>query len=296
MIYYMIKCHLNKHDEEELTQFFFAHDCIGCELIEKPDLNDINGELYTLHDEDYPEEGVIVIAYFASSKIIHHLHAYLQTHNLKLLSDVQISKVSNIDGESYKEYFKPISIDDRLLVVPSWIENVSEDKIVTKILPGTGFGTGSHPSTKLALKLLSRYIKSEDVMLDWGTGSGILAISAKKLGARSVTALDIDELALKNARVNIELNQVVVKLLQGSIETINGVFSLIISNIVKKVLLAGMKTVYDRLQHQGLWILSGIVKTESEEVLKELTKNHFTLVEMISEDIWCSLVVRKEVG
>jgi len=295
VIYFGIKFHLEKKNAEDLIQFFFKHDCLGCEVIEKPDINDMYGEIYTLNENDYPEKGVIVCGYFTSSDIITLVNEYLQTKKITLLSDIQIERVTDAECDTYKEHFKIINIDERLKVIPSWVEETSQNQVIVKILPGTGFGTGSHPSTKLALTLLSKYISTDDVVLDWGTGSGILAISAKKLGAKLVTAIDIDPLALKNAKINVDLNQVDIDCNLCSIEAVNGYYSLVISNIVLQVLINGTKDVYDRLRPNGIWIISGILETEKDILMTQISRHNFKLIELIFEDKWCSLVVRKEV-
>jgi ribosomal protein L11 methyltransferase len=176
-------------------------------------------------------------------------------------------------AEAWKAHYHPIRVGKHLLIKPVWAEaDVRPDDIVIEMDPGMAFGTGTHPSTQLCLRACEWFVDRSTYMLDLGTGSGILAIAAAKLGAYRVIARDIDEIAVEKARENVECNGVADRVIvqHGSLEgliTSARHFELAMANITAPVIIELAKS---GLQHV-IWpgerfIFSGIIDTQVDEV------------------------------
>ncbi len=199
-------------------------------------------------------------------------------------------------GEKWKEFFRPERVTDRILVGPPWEDlEVGDEGIAIVIEPKMAFGTGHHESTRIVLKALERFVRPGDLVLDLGTGSGILSIAAAKLGAECV-ALDIDPVAIENARENTRANDVSdrVRLICGTIDAVAGVrFDAVASNIQRNVLIPLLDDLQVRLNPGGRLILSGILDREEEEMGKALGGNSWASFEVLREGQWIGMVVEK---
>ena len=204
-----------------------------------------------------------------------------------------------IDGdlwrEQWKEHFKPIHID-RVVIVPEWIEYKEKDGEIKILLDSNmAFGTGEHETTSMCVKMLAKYVKEEDTVLDVGCGSGILGISASKLGAKKVIMTDIDECAVTATEHNMRLNdvkngEVLLKNLLDD-NTVKG--NVIACNIMAEVLIAFASHIGNNLLDNGLIILSGILVEKLESVKKAYLDAGFTFVEEEIKGEWSALVVKK---
>ncbi len=209
-----------------------------------------------------------------------------------------ISDVENQDwNEKWKENFKPLRISDHLIVLPEW-ENyqkkAGEETII--INPKMAFGTGHHETTKLILQLLPKYLKPGINVLDAGTGSGILAIYAARLGASAVTAFDNDPVAVENADENFELNDVKGKITSftGEISLLKGQkFSMITANINRNVLLDLAGDMHRYIVNEGCLILSGLLAVDLELIDKSYSENGWLLVEKKQDGEWLALVFER---
>ena len=188
-------------------------------------------------------------------------------------------------SEQWKSAFPPQKIGKHLVVAPTWDEIVPEpSEVLIRLDPGMAFGTGQHPTTQLALELLEISIKRTDAVADIGTGSGILAIAAVKLGAKRVDAVDLDATTIPIARSNIQLNKVesVIRLHHGN--GLNALerqkYPLIVANILTKVLLPMIPICPKFLEPAGRLILSGILAQEASQIEAQLETNGFRVLEI----------------
>lgn len=199
--------------------------------------------------------------------------------------------------EPWKEFFKPLSVGERILVYPSW-EDVSEfpsRDVRIQIDPQMAFGTGRHSTTILCLELLEDVLEGGEKVADVGTGSGILAIAAIKLGAKHVTAIDIDPKAIPIARENARLNGAndSIHVICGeSLVPIHSAYDVIVSNIASKVILAMIPDFKVSLGVDGRLILSGILDTEVSEVQNELEGNNLIVLETRFHKEWAAVLVK----
>ncbi len=203
-------------------------------------------------------------------------------------------------ANAWKAYYKPIRIGKHMVIVPAWEKfEPKEDDIVVRMDPGMAFGTGTHETTRLVIELLEKYVKKGDRMLDVGTGSGILAICASKLGARECKAYDIDPVAVRVARENVKDSGLanitcdVSDLLRG-VDRTGGTYDIITANIVADIIIR-MSPDIGELMHDGtILVTSGIITERCDEVVDALTKNGLEIVEVREDNGWCAVVVTKK--
>ncbi len=168
-----------------------------------------------------------------------------------------------------------------------------KEEIVLKIPPGMAFGTGIHPTTKLAASFIVDYFKEGMSFLDVGTGSGILSILAAKLGASRVLGVDLDENAVEVAKGNAELNEVSVEFIMGDLlKYVNGRFDFVVANIVPEVLKRMAGNSRKVLKDNGFLVLSGISKEELDNVLELYRSMKFEVVEIRRDEGWMATILR----
>ena len=188
--------------------------------------------------------------------------------------------------------FDPIRITDRLWIVPSWHEAPNPDAISILLDPGLAFGTGSHPTTRLCLAWLADHLRPGESVLDYGCGSGILAIAAARLGAGRVIGVDIDPQAVSAARDNAERNHVEVGFLLPD-DLSDGSHDVVVANILTNPLKALMPLLAGRVRPGGRIILSGILAEQADEVVALYSTHHHMHLEK-TEEGWALLTgIRK---
>ncbi len=203
-------------------------------------------------------------------------------------------------SESWKAYFKPLKIGEKIVVSPSWEKYVpAKNEILISIDPGRAFGVGTHPTTSMCVRAIERIAEkmSKDSKESWnfcdvGCGTGILAIVAAKLGAEKVLAVDIDPVAVQVARANCEKNAVMdkVEILKGSVDKINGKYSCIAANLTSKLLLNLAPSFKNILQPGGRLILSGMLDSEVDQIDRVFLKLGYRILDKLSENEWGLLV------
>jgi len=205
-------------------------------------------------------------------------------------------------ANAWKRHYHVLRVGRRIVIRPSWQEyRPQPDDVVVVLDPGMAFGTGLHPTTQMCLQALEEHLEPGAKVLDLGTGSGILAIAAAKLGAGSVLALDNDPLAVRAAQANAQSNGVqnVVTVELGSLDKATGEFDLVLVNILARVIieLAGQGLV-DRIGPTGLLIAAGLIEEQEAEVEAALRERGMEIVERRQEKDWVAVVGsrRLEVG
>ena len=194
---------------------------------------------------------------------------------------------------AWKKYYFPTKVGERLVVCPSW-ETYSpvEGEVVLTIDPGMAFGTGTHDTTRLCMQLLEEHVRPGDRLLDVGTGSGILAVSALLLGAGAAVGVDIDELAAKIAMENAALNGVEHRLATyvGDLtDKISGQYDVICANIVADVIIRLCHDIPRFLKPGGIFLTSGIIDTRKDDVTAAVTANGLRIDGVKEESGWVAL-------
>ncbi len=214
-----------------------------------------------------------------------------------------MENVEDADWENnWKQFYKPMEIGERLLVVPEWEEAGDDGRVKLILNPGLTFGTGSHATTRLCLTALEKHICGGEKVLDLGCGSGILSIAALLLGAKDAFACDIDDKCVGVAYENAALNGIGkehytvragdVLSDRGLQKEFGGDYDLIVANIVADVIIALAPQVRGLLKAGGLFLCSGIIDDRAEEVREKLVEAGWTIEETRSGEGWFSYLCR----
>lgn len=260
-----------------------------------------------LPSEDNP---VYVMAYYLNNETFQDTVLYIR-EKLKQLekvdlkigkNELQINQVKEEDWEnSWKAYFHPIRITRYLTIVPFWESySPADDKeLLIQLDPGMAFGTGTHPTTSLSLEALEAVMRGGETILDVGTGSGVLSIAAKAMGAKTVYAYDIDEVATRVSKENIAHNpyaaDVIVKENNLLVGIENQEADIIVANILAEILEKLIPDAWNNLKEDGYFILSGIIDNKKEDLLKVLFRQGFELEQTKQMKDWVCLICKKAV-
>ncbi len=204
---------------------------------------------------------------------------------------------------SWKKYWAPELVGNHLLILPCWM-NLNEkfkDKKIIKIDPGAAFGTGSHPSTYLCLEKMENIFFSDKKILDIGSGSGILSVAARLLGAKEVYAVDNDYLAINSTKSNFQLNFGDLNNLSTYLGSFNEVilknqlkqFDLVLCNILAEVIKGMIPNIYKCLRNNGEVIFSGILNSQKDEIIKILIQNDLKLLDVSTRKDWACISAQK---
>ena len=215
-----------------------------------------------------------------------------------------MENMEDADWENnWKQFYKPMEIGDRLIVIPEWESTgVPEDRVALRLNPGLTFGTGSHATTRLCLQALDKCIHGGEKILDLGCGSGILSIAALVLGAKEAFACDIDEKCVDVAYENAALNGVGkdrYTVRWGDVLTdttlqaeFGGGYDMVVANIVADVIMGLSDKVRPFLKEGGLFLCSGIIDDRAEEVLAKLRADGWMVLEQNDSEGWYSFLCR----
>lgn len=220
---------------------------------------------------------------------------------------IRISETENTDwANKWKDFFHTFRIGENIVVAPAWEEpeNIGAEDIVIKIDPGVAFGTGTHETTRLCVEELQKYVKEGIEILDVGCGSAILTIAAIKLGANRGYAMDIDPVAVKSAKENLEINDItgdLVKLETGNLledkalakELYKKQYDIVVANILAPVLVPLTPVIVPALKEGGYYICSGIVSELADTVVEAIEKSGLKLLSKNQDNDWVCLVARK---
>lgn len=274
--------YIEDYSELEKDALEIAHiDLIDEELIEKP------RDKAIIHIYIDPESNY--------NDAVEFLNYRFNAENLDF--NIDTKSISEEDwANNWKKYFKPTEIGEKLLILPEWEQKPDTDRKILTIDPGAAFGTGTHSTTKLCLKAIEKHIKTDDKVLDIGTGSGILSIASLLMGAKSALGVDIDALAVKTAIENGAKNgfyEPEYKMVCGDLaDKVEGKYNVCIANIVADVIIRLCDSVTDYIVPNGLFITSGIIDTRLDDVTKKLKETNFEIMETYEEKGWVCMVSR----
>ena len=298
-----------------------AFDEIGIEGIEIEDNiplteKETKGMFIDILPELPPDEGIAKVSFYLDDDadvpgMLEKVNEALE--ELKMFTDLGACTIEASETEdkdwinNWKQYFKPFTVDD-ILIKPTWetIPEEHKDKLLIQIDPGTAFGTGMHETTQLCIRQLRKYTGSDTKVLDVGTGSGILGITALKLGAKEVFGTDLDENAITAVGENLEANGIPAGLftvLQGNIIDDKEVqdaagyedYDVAVANILADVIIMLQKEIPVHIKKGGIFITSGIINMKEEAVKEAFAANSaFEIIEVTYQGEWVSITARKK--
>ncbi len=221
---------------------------------------------------------------------------------------IEVEETEDIDWiNNWKQYFHQFYIDD-LLVIPSWetVEEEDQGKMVLHIDPGTAFGTGMHETTQLCIRQLKKYVTPDTVLLDVGTGSGILGILALMFGAQRVVGTDLDICAVEAVRENLESNHIdpeKFEMMIGNIITEKeiqdrvgyGCYDIVAANMLADVLVALSPVIVNQMKPGGIYITSGIIDDKEAVVVEAVKAAGLEVLEVAHQGEWVGVTARKPV-
>lgn len=265
------------------------------------------GEIYQLNPADYPDEGVLVKAYLPVNSFLGETveEIKLAINNL-LLFDIDLGRnavsISEVNEEewatAWKKYYNPVKISERFTIVPTWeeYEPVSSDELIIELDPGMAFGTGTHPTTVMCIQALERTVQKGDLVVDVGTGSGVLSIAAALLEAKQVQALDLDEVAVRSANINVKLNKVQdrVHVSQGNLlDGVEEQADVVVANILAEVIMRFTDDVAKVVKPGGYFVASGIIQPKKDDVKEAIIASGFTIEETIQMEDWVAIIAKR---
>ncbi|HYF79644.1 MAG TPA: 50S ribosomal protein L11 methyltransferase [Symbiobacteriaceae bacterium] len=198
-------------------------------------------------------------------------------------------------ANAWKAYFKPTRVGERLMIIPSWESYELQPQDLPLYLdPGMAFGTGTHPTTSLCLRKLEAVVQPGMRVLDVGTGSGILAIAAARLGAAPVVGIDIDPVAVRVAKENAQRNGVTIDVRAGTLDQVEtDECDLIIANIIASIIIDILPDVASRMKMGGKFLASGIIAEKKQAVADAMTATWLLPIEIREEGGWVAILATK---
>jgi ribosomal protein L11 methyltransferase len=268
---------------------------------------DMFGEIYQLNPEDYPTEGVLVKAYLPVNSFLGETVEEIKQGITNLVTyDIDIGEnkveISEVNEEewatAWKKYYHPVKISDKFTIVPTWEDYtpVHSDELIIELDPGMAFGTGTHPTTVMCIQAIERIVKPDDSVIDVGTGSGVLSIAAAMLAAKEVNAYDLDEVAVRSARLNVKLNKVQNRVTVDQNNLLNGITGqahVIVANILAEIILRFTEDAFDVVKPGGFFITSGIIQPKKEQVKESLEAAGFLIEEVMVMEDWVAIIAKK---
>lgn len=265
------------------------------------------GEIYSLNPDDFPIKGVILKAYLPVNSFLGETIDAIKLAINNLVSyDINIGAnvitVSEVDEEdwatAWKKYYHPVKISQRFTIVPTWetYEPVSSDELIIELDPGMAFGTGTHPTTVMSLQALEKTVKPGQLVIDVGTGSGVLAIGAALLGASHVHALDLDDVAVTAAKINVKLNKVQDRttVVQGNLlDTIKEPGDVVVANILAEIIISFTDDAFQVVKPGGHYITSGIISAKKNDVKEALEASGFVIEDVMMMEDWVTIISKK---
>lgn len=296
---------------EPVSGIFYSLDVKGVAIEDPNDIlqreqGPLTWDFADINLFEYGDKAAVVKGYFSVEDNMKEIEEYIKEkiQDLKGLGidigegKVEVKAVYEEDwANNWKKYYKPTNIGSKIVIRPIWEEyQAKEDEIIIDMDPGMAFGTGTHETTRMCIEALEKYVTNEKTVFDIGTGSGILAITAAKLGADEVIGVDLDPVAVDSARQNVELNKVHsnIKILEGNLmEVVDGKADIVVANIIADVIIFLAEDVKKFIKDNGYFIASGIIRERSQDVENKLAECGFKVEEVNTLGEWVCIVAKR---
>ena len=289
--------------KNEIINAFYEFGVSGVKIDEPMDRNSLD---YYKNEKDFLVNELAVTAYFPKNTYSARREIIIKERFEELFGDRDdlVYNISFYDladedyVDNWKKYVFTTKISDRFVVKPTWRDyEKNSDELVIELDPGRAFGTGTHPTTYLCIRLMEKYIENSHTVIDVGTGSGILMVAANKLGAKEIWGVDIDPDACEVAKENLILNGITdenTKVLVGNLLNVveNKTFDVVVANILADVILMLLKDISKVIKKDGILILSGIIEDKKNLVINACEKEGLELLEVQEDKEWVALSLR----
>lgn len=305
--WYEVKVVTKSEAIEPISGIFYGLDVKGVSVEDPNDiLNREQGPLTwdfaDINILEYGGKAAVVRGYFNETESGEELLSYVKEKVKELIdmgidvgeATVTCQLVKEEDwANNWKKYYKPTKIGDKIVIKPVWEDyKASENELVIELDPGMAFGTGTHETTRMCILALEKYVKADTTVFDIGTGSGILAIAAAKMGAKHVVGVDLDPVAVDSAKDNVALNSLNnIEILEGNLmDVVEGKGDLIVANILAEIIVILVEQVKDCLKKGGEFIASGIIRERESMVVEKLQSSGFAIKETLYDGEWVCIV------
>lgn len=292
---------------EPVNGIFYSLDVKGVAIEDPNDIllreqGPLSWDFADINILEYKGKAAVLKAYFNKEADMDRIIKYIK-EKLQEIKEMGIDigegkvidkKVFEEDwANNWKKYYKPTKIGNNIIIKPIWEEYKSlPGEIVVELDPGMAFGTGTHETTRMCVEALEKYVKTDSVVFDIGTGSGILGITAAKLGAQKVIGVDLDPVAVDSAKGNVKFNNVSnIEILYGNLmDVVKGKANVIVANIIAEIIIVLADGLKQFMEVGSYFIASGIIKDKKDEVIKKLEACGFQIVEVNTLGEWVCIV------
>jgi ribosomal protein L11 methyltransferase len=292
---------------ELITGIFYGLDVKGVAIEDPRDILEreqgpLTWDFADINIFEYGSEAAVVKGYFSVEDDMEDIVKYIEEKIIELREmelpigegKVVVRTVHEEDwANNWKKYYKPTKIGKNILIKPIWEEyEKNEDDIIVEMDPGMAFGTGTHETTRMCIEALENYVSKDKTVFDIGTGSGILAITAAKLGAKQVVGVDLDPVAVDSAKSNVEFNDLNnIEILHGNLmEVVEGKADIVVANIIAEIIMFLCEDVKNFLNVGGYFISSGIIKDRKDDVVEKLEEVGYKILEVNTLGEWVCIV------
>lgn len=303
--------HINKEAEDSVSEILMELGSSGVSIIDREDFETLPqygfDTLWELDENKFPDEGVIIKGYFdeleedsSIEKKLHEKIEELKELDLQVVDyTIESLMIADTDwNEKWKEFYHSVPITRYLTIVPEWEDypKVNKDEKLIVMDPGLAFGTGTHPTTQLSIQALETEMRGGEVVLDVGTGSGVLTIASALLGAKEIHAYDLDDMAIVATKNNIALNNLSSEIFVNQNNLLEGVTveaDIVVANILAPIIIKLIADALRVLKPGGIFITSGIIAKQKKEVATAMTDAGFRIKQINQMEDWISITVEK---